>query len=247
MNTRILNTKFWADEYISSLSIEGKIIFLYYLLNERVNIIHCYECPDKYVIADTGVIKKNLIKYQEKFARDNKLSFYKGYVKIINAGKYESFKGEKNEKKKNILLTQLSIDVLDWYNNKKNTPIDTPIDTPIMIGSINHKSKTINHKEGGMGETKNYLSIFLEEFNKKFQTKYQETDKRTKLLSIRLERFRLEEVLLALSNMATDTFYQGKNDRNWRADPDYLLRSDEQIDKFINKKPKDKYSIAEYV
>jgi len=85
---------------------------------------------------------------------------------------------------------------------------------------------------------KSSLSLFLEEFNKNFGTQYRETDKRKALLKQRLKRYTLAEILSAVLKMSQNPFYQGDNDSNWRADPDHILKSDEQIDKFLNMKEK---------
>ena len=88
------------------------------------------------------------------------------------------------------------------------------------------------------------IHLFLEVFNKFFNTKFRDTDKRITLLNKRLKTYSLEEILLAVKKISADKFYQGNNDRGWRADPDYILRSDEQIDKFLNKKEPDKYEVG---
>ena len=46
--------------------------------------------------------------------------------------------------------------------------------------------------------------------------------------------FTLEEILKALDNLSKSEFHQGDNDRGWKADPDFLIRNDEQIDKWLN-------------
>lgn len=78
------------------------------------------------------------------------------------------------------------------------------------------------------------ICVFIEKFNELFGKNYEVTDKRTKYLSQRLKRFPLEKILTSLDNLASSEFHRGKNDRNWVADPDFLIRSDEQIDKFLN-------------
>jgi hypothetical protein len=74
----------------------------------------------------------------------------------------------------------------------------------------------------------------IEKFNELFHKNYEVTKDRTNKLNKRLERFPLEKILTSLDNLASSEFHRGKNDRNWVADPDFLIRSDEQIDKFLN-------------
>lgn len=157
MKTRIIQTKFWEDSFISSLTAIEKLIFLYYLTNEKVNIIFCYECPDKYAALDIGVSIEVLKKAQAKFAENGKMIFYKGYVKLLNADKYERYTGDKNEGAKQNLIREMSPDVLAWYNNVIDTPIYTPMDRG-EIPSINHKSEIISHKSEIKGIVKGELS-----------------------------------------------------------------------------------------
>lgn len=150
MKTRIIHTKFWADGYVSSLTPQEKIIFLYYLTNEKVNIIHLYECPDRYVLLDTGVSRGVLEACKEKLQRDGKIRFYKDYVLLVNADKYESYKGKDNETAKDKLMQELSQDVLDWYINIKDTPLTEVSDDTdsTLYSTISHKSEIINNKKG---------------------------------------------------------------------------------------------------
>jgi hypothetical protein len=59
----------------------------------------------------------------------------------------------------------------------------------------------------------------------------------------RLECFSFSDIIKALNNLARSEWHQGNNDRGWVADPDFLIRSDEQIDNWLNKTPpKSKFS-----
>lgn len=143
MMSRILYTKIWKDEFVAELNPTEKLLFIYFITNERVNIIHCYEVSDREIAFDTGMDRGIITRAKEKFQQAQKISFYKNYVLLRNADKYESYKGEKNELAKDKLESFMSQDVLDWYNNV----LDRGIDTPLM-GSINHKSEIINQNKG---------------------------------------------------------------------------------------------------
>lgn len=153
MKTRILYTKIYKDEFFADLTPSEKFLFIYYLTNEKVNIIHCYEITDREVTFDTGIDRDKIGVFKEKLQKSGRMLFFQSYVYLRNASKYENYTGEKNEHAKEDLVKQMSPLVLNWYNNLLNTPIDTPINTP-LIGTINHKSEIINNKEGGVGETK---------------------------------------------------------------------------------------------
>lgn len=140
MKTRILHTKFWNDSFVSSLLPEEKLIFNYYLTNDKINIIHFYECSDRQVLFDTGVSTGVLQGCKDKLSKANKILFFNDFVFIVNAYRYEKYEGPDNVKAKEKTLNQLSKYALAFY--KKHTPLSTGVYTP----TINHKSEIINNK-----------------------------------------------------------------------------------------------------
>jgi len=89
------------------------------------------------------------------------------------------------------------------------------------------------HKDIHIKDT--HIRIYIDKFNLLFKKNFRVTSARKKKLKIRLKEFSFEEVLKALEILHANPFYRGKNDRGWVADPDFLIRSDEQLDKFLNK------------
>lgn len=145
MKTRILQTKIWKDPYFCELSAQEKLLFLYLLTNDKVNILHCYEITHREISFDTGIPTTIVEKICEKFGAEQRFGFYKGWVHLVNAYKYETYMGEKNELAKDKLLKEMSKDVLDWYNTILDRGIHTSIDTP-SIPSIIHNTEIISHK-----------------------------------------------------------------------------------------------------
>ena len=84
------------------------------------------------------------------------------------------------------------------------------------------------------------INTYVSSFNSYFGTKYQTTKGRIKKLSLRLEVYSMKQILQALKNLSASEFHMGKNDRGWKVDPDFLIRSDEQIDKWLNAEIKNK-------
>ena len=144
MKTRIIHTKIWTDGFFLDLSSEEKLLLVYLLTNQYVNIIHLYECPTRIISFETGLSIVLIEKIKIKFEKAKKIYFYNNYIYLKNADKYERFTGEDNEIAKNKLYTQLSRDALDWYNKLLDTPVDTP-PTPSII----HNSEYITHNKNG--------------------------------------------------------------------------------------------------
>lgn len=133
MKKRSIETKFWRDGYIQKLNSKEKYLFLYLLLNEHVNIIWIYELTDIQISFETGLVLSDINKIKQKFQRDGKFMFKDNWIKIVNAGKYEFYVGEKNENAINKEMSIIPSHILGYFN----TPIDTPIDTPSIGSNIN--------------------------------------------------------------------------------------------------------------
>ena len=123
MKTRIIHTKFWKDDYVSSLSSEEKLMFLYFVTNEHVNILHLYYCPDRLIMFDTGIDRGILEKIKKKFEQDKKVYFRDGWIFLRNAHRYESYEGEKNDECKRKILKECGKTIKEWYRG-----IYTPMD-----------------------------------------------------------------------------------------------------------------------
>lgn len=169
MTTRMIYTKLWKDEFFAGLNPTEKLLFIYFITNERVNIIHCYEITEREIVFDTGIDRGIITRSKEVFQEAGKISFFNNYIFLRNADKYEKYKGEKNDSAKEKLLSLMSKDTLDWLNKIKDGGIDTP-----MKGSINHKSEIINQKSENRGIVKgdNKLELSTEELQE-IADKYQ--------------------------------------------------------------------------
>lgn len=234
MKTRIVHTKIWSDRYFSELTPSEKLLFLYYLTNEGVNILYLYECPIKKVSFETSIDTKTIEKAQSKFELDYKIHFYKDFLFIRNGSRYENYSGDKYDKAKKSILDRLSSDVLSWYENVTSLqPVTNQLETGCQP-VINNKSKIIN-RDGGVGEEVKPVLDFITYFNKKSGKSYEITPARIEKLETRLKKYSIEQIKRAIDALLKSPFHTGKNDsKTWYATPDFLLRSDEQIDKWLN-------------
>lgn len=143
MISRLLYTKIWKDSFFAGLDPLEKLLFIYYIANEKVNIIHLYESADRETMFDTGVTLQQLTRAKNKFQAEGKLHFFKDYVYIANASRYQTFSGEKNDKAKENLLRQIPNEVLNWFYKLADTPMHTPINT---LYNRNHNQNQ-NHNQ----------------------------------------------------------------------------------------------------
>lgn len=66
------------------------------------------------------------------------------------------------------------------------------------------------------------------------------SDGRKSKFKTRLKLFSVDDLKLAVTNAFADSFYSGDNDTGWRANIDYILRSDEIVDRLMRLKPRQK-------
>ena len=246
MKTRIVHTKMWKDDYFGSLKPTEKLLFIYYLTCERVNILHCFEVPEREITFDTGLDLKAIEAIKQKFQADHRIFFYKKYVYLCNASRYEKYTGESNEKAQKDIIQAMPPDVAEWFLQVSTdlcTPVveetDTPV-TPLSEGSDTPQTGAINKKQEVRNKNEDEsvregtAHRLLTRFNLKMKKNYQLTEARKTHIRARLKTFSAEQLETAVDNLATRAFYRGDNDRKWSADPDFLFRSDEQVDKFLN-------------
>lgn len=97
MKTRVIHTKVWKDEYFAGLTVFEKLLFVYLLTNDRVNISGIYELTNREIMFDLAVPEDVLNEAKSKLENDSKFCFYQGWVAIVNCYKYQTYKGNKNE------------------------------------------------------------------------------------------------------------------------------------------------------
>lgn len=236
MTTRAIHTKIWSDTWFAELSTSEKLLFIYLLTNRYVNLCGIYELPDRIIAFDTGLPLKTIEAAKAKLSE--KIIFIDEWVAIKNVEKYDTYSGGKLSSAKEKQLQEIPHHILSMVEKIKKEKVDGvsigyayPMDT-----SNSNSNNNNNNKEGGVGETKE-IETFISSFNKSFGTEYKITDTRIQKLRKRRETYSFEQILSSLSNLAKSKWHKGDNEKGWVADPDFLLRNDEQIDKFLNYKP----------
>lgn len=82
--------------------------------------------------------------------------------------------------------------------------------------------------------------MFVSEFNKIFKRHFRRTATMVAKLQTRLKSYTFDEIMTALNNLGNWEWAKGDNNRGWQATPDFLIRNDAQIDRFLNMKQEKK-------
>lgn len=81
---RLIKTKFWTDNYISTLDPIEKLLFLYFISNPLTNISGVYEITLKQIGFDTGLDKDMVNRILGRFEDDKKMYYREGWLGIKN-------------------------------------------------------------------------------------------------------------------------------------------------------------------
>lgn len=95
-------------------------------------------------------------------------------------------------------------------------------------------NKEINKESDEVAvEVQRTYDLFIEKFDKNPNT-FKLTPKRQKKIKARLKDCGETMLRQAIENTAKNEFYRGKNDRGWKADLDFIIRSYEQVERLAN-------------
>lgn len=90
MKQRVINTKFWDDNYIINLDPIEKLLFLYFLTNPLTDICGIYEITIHKIAFDTGVNKDIISKILNRFSTDDKIYYIDGWIYVKNFSKHQA-------------------------------------------------------------------------------------------------------------------------------------------------------------
>lgn len=137
---RMINTRFWVDDYTANLDPTEKLLFLYFLTNPYTDICGVYEVPLKHIALETGIDKEMVEKIIKRFSKDGKIFYENGWVAIRNFAKHQldNPKVKKGieiglSKAPKYIIDRLSIDYepLSHLNSNLNSNSNTNVATKV--------------------------------------------------------------------------------------------------------------------
>lgn len=153
---RIINTRFWADNYIAELVPNEKLMFLYFLTNPYTNISGAYELPIRQIVMDTGFDKEEVEKMMRRFEKDRKIYYREGYVIVKNFIKHQEINskvriGIDNEVSKlPYKIRKIVSHSLSYLNLTESNLILTESNPKKEKGEASNEAKTQWGKRGGI-------------------------------------------------------------------------------------------------
>ena len=126
------------------------------------------------------------------------------------------------------------IQILNWAKYQRKAEQEVSSNRNGSETEAKH-NKEIKNKEKEIlsVKTQRVYDLFIEKFNKK-KNLYKLTDARKKKIKCRLKDSGLELLETAITRVSTSLFHRGDNDRGWEADLDWIIKSQEQVEKCAN-------------
>jgi hypothetical protein len=162
---RYISSSFWSDDWVDSLSVHEKLIYMYLLTNENTNIAGVYRITIKRMKDDTGISREKVVAALEKFSNDKKAFYIDEYIIIPKWPKHQKL-GERGKLKlaTNAILRSLPDSVKYFITQSGNYEYDTSflvseVDTPsIPYGENDEKGDMVSPKQGDQSQNIDTLS-----------------------------------------------------------------------------------------
>lgn len=182
MKTRIIQTRFWDDEFVVEADKLTKYLYIYILTSQYINISGIFQLHDKKIMMETDLTPKQLKDAKAELTKKYKVLFKDGWVCVLNAEKNNRYRNSpKNETAYEKELAVVPVNIKSFFL-ESDTSMHTTIDSSIGSSSdTNHKSKTINHKSKTINKieeldfskfehlTPNVLEDIAEQYNVPFE------------------------------------------------------------------------------
>ena len=88
---RSVNTQFWSDPWVEDLTPSEKLLYLYFITNEKTNMLGVYELSIKKISFETGVDKSTIEKALKGFERVRKVKYTNNYIVLLNFTKHQHY------------------------------------------------------------------------------------------------------------------------------------------------------------
>lgn len=88
---RSLNTVIWSDTWFEVLNPEEKLLFIYFVTNEKTNMLGVYEISLRKVSFETGIDVSKIGEYLKKFEADGKIRYASNRVLLLNFLKHQNY------------------------------------------------------------------------------------------------------------------------------------------------------------
>lgn len=88
---RSVSTAFWSDPFIEELSPSEKLLYIYFITNEKTNMLGIYEVSMKKICFETGLSKDVVQKAFDTFKTSGKIKYENNFIILVNFIKHQNY------------------------------------------------------------------------------------------------------------------------------------------------------------
>lgn len=145
MKTRIIQSRFWDDNFINESNYLTRYIYIYLLTSQYINICGIFQLPVNKILFETGITRQQFAVAQKELEASKKVFFVEGWVYVANARKNNHYENSEF----NALGCQRELDkvpesIVNTIKLYLNSSMDSTIDSSNKQEIIDNKYKTVN-------------------------------------------------------------------------------------------------------
>lgn len=149
MKTRLLHTDFWIDDQVGELNVTTKLLYMYLFTNPHIGTTPIYKISNKVISFETGLSTPQIDQGKTKLQEIGKIKFYKDYVYILNADRYNKYHlGKTTSIAYEKEMREIPKEVKEVLLSSKSYTLSEKVDT-----LRNNKQEIINNKFEDIQET----------------------------------------------------------------------------------------------
>ena len=244
MKTRIIQTRFWDDDFINNSHYATRYIYMHLLTSAYINICGMFQLTVNKIMFETNLPPELFELAKKELEEAKKVFFFKGWVFVVNARRNNRYEvSEDNRKAANKELERVPADVFSYFQDILNSSDSSTVASTNKSETINNKQESIIEEldssvNSTVPETKKPIirtecEEFIEIFNTLRSTKYKATEGVIKLFKYWRDNFNQEEILQATKNIPLHNWL-----KNIEYTPTIFLRTNKDwIDQCLNLKP----------
>ena len=146
MKTRIIQTRFWDDEFVSECDIYTQHLYIYLLTSQYVNICGMFQLPEAKIKFEAKLTDHQFSQAKSILESSKKVFFFKGWIYIVNARKNNRYeKSDDNKTACNNELDKVPSLVKNYFNQAFDSTVESSVDSNQKQEIRNKKQET---KEG---------------------------------------------------------------------------------------------------
>ncbi len=117
---RYISSSFWSDDWVDSLNIKEKLLYMYLLTNECTSISGVYKITIKRIKDDTGISREEVQSILNKFAKAKKAYYFNEHIILPTWLKHQHLNNQKVNLGVRRALNALSNEIIDFLRKENH-------------------------------------------------------------------------------------------------------------------------------